>query len=234
VHIPSGPDGTSSSEPSVPPEISHVPAAMPHQARRASRGQFRQFRKPGKEPAAPSLRSSSQPTSVREAPKGPHLCNICGKLFSQRQGLGRHRREKHDAKLCKHCGDFKWARPYLLRKHLKEKHPDIDPKAVQEAGGHRFRDNHMMSTQNHGIYLQPLNTTEGTVLNPNPSTCAATSCRQETSPRLPTLRFLAGDLRPQPEFVKLPTEKTRQSNEARRFQVLNPRGACPSSGDVSD
>ena len=142
------------SVPSIPSEISYSPAAMPYQEQRASWGQSQQIGKPGKESAAPSSR---QPTNTHESPKGPYLCNVCGKPFSQRQGLGRHRREKHDAKLCKHCGDFKWARPYLLRKHLKEKHPDIiDPNAALEEAkraSHMFRNNHTISTQNNGICL---------------------------------------------------------------------------------
>ena len=31
---------------------------------------------------------------------------------------------------CTYCGDFKWGRPYQLRKHLKKGHPNADPDDV--------------------------------------------------------------------------------------------------------
>ncbi|KAH9961056.1 hypothetical protein BC827DRAFT_1384049 [Russula dissimulans] len=172
--VPSEFDTPSTSEPSVlsiPSEIFDAPAAMPYQDPRTIRGQSRQFhkRKPGKESAIAPSRPSRQLTNARKAPKGPYLCNVCGKLFAQRQGLGRHRRETHDARMCKHCGKFKWGRLYLLRKHLKVQHPDIDADAALEearGSGRMFRNNHTMST--HGICLRPLNTTEGTILNSSP------------------------------------------------------------------
>ena len=89
----------------------------------------------------------------RRAPKRPHRfqrtpgpaekpglsrvrysCSICNLDYTQSQGLTRHEREKHKARLCIYCRKFAWGRPYLFRKHLAKRHPSIDPDvAIVEA-----------------------------------------------------------------------------------------------------
>jgi hypothetical protein len=72
--------------------------------------------------------------SALEATKGPYTCKDCGKGYTQSQGLSRHRREMHKPKLCTLCGTFKWGRRYLLKRHVKRDHPELDAdKALDEA-----------------------------------------------------------------------------------------------------
>jgi hypothetical protein len=82
--------------------------------------------------------SSDQSHNAREAPKRTYSCGKCDIEFAQPQGLSRHRREIHEPKLCIFCGAFKWGRRYLLRKHLKKMHPELDTDlALDEAMGAR-------------------------------------------------------------------------------------------------
>ncbi|KAH9978493.1 hypothetical protein BJV74DRAFT_859076 [Russula compacta] len=69
---------------------------------------------------------ASSQTSRRQS--DPNSCNIqgCGKKYVQLQGLRRHYQEKHAPRLCRYCGAFEWGRRYLLKKHIGERHPDID------------------------------------------------------------------------------------------------------------
>jgi hypothetical protein len=73
-----------------------------------------------------SPRPSLLPDGKRGASQGRYSCSICGLDFAQRQGVTRHHRDVHEVSSCTHCPDFKWYRPHQLRKHLEEKHPDID------------------------------------------------------------------------------------------------------------
>ena len=65
----------------------------------------------------------------------PYLCKACGKRYTQRQGLNRHDRAKHnpiidpDLNHISSCGccAAKWSRPYQYRNHLKKEHSVIDP-----------------------------------------------------------------------------------------------------------
>ena len=92
----------------------------------------------GQGPTATSSRSLRQPAGTHGAPRGRYPCNICGKRYSQPQGVTRHRQEKHEARLCMHCGVYKWARPYRLRQHIEKRHPGVNPDAaLEEATGIR-------------------------------------------------------------------------------------------------
>ena len=62
--------------------------------------------------------------------RGRYPCKICGEGFAQPQGVRRHHFEKHEPRSCPHCHTFKWARLYLFKKHVREVHPDVDPKAA--------------------------------------------------------------------------------------------------------
>ena len=80
----------------------------------------------GRQSTIMSSRSSRRPAGIRRDPMGRHLCDDCGKSYSQPQGTRRHQRETHDSSICSICRKFKWARPYLLKKHLEKKHSDVD------------------------------------------------------------------------------------------------------------
>ena len=59
-----------------------------------------------------------------------YSCNICGKKYSQRQGVSRHRQSAHNnPHSCLYC-DFEWTRPYMYTKHLKMRHPDVNADEV--------------------------------------------------------------------------------------------------------
>lgn len=67
-------------------------------------------------------------------------CNICGLDFSQRRGVRRHHRDKHEVSLCLHCDGFEWHRRDKLEEHLKEYHPDVHlAAALEEATRFRYR-----------------------------------------------------------------------------------------------
>ncbi|KAI0253118.1 hypothetical protein BJV78DRAFT_242258 [Lactifluus subvellereus] len=99
-----------------------------------SRDLHQRSRQLGKEPTTASpARSpalSSRSASARKNPKGPYPCESCYKTFAYPQVLYRHQREKHEPDWCIFCGDFKWARPYLLKDHLIKKHPELDTDAA--------------------------------------------------------------------------------------------------------
>lgn len=74
--------------------------------------------------------SSSRSRRRSMALKRPYSCDICGKTYLQPQGVTRHYREVHQNTVCMYCGNFSWNRPYQLRKHLKERHPNVDPDSI--------------------------------------------------------------------------------------------------------
>jgi hypothetical protein len=75
---------------------------------------------------------------MREALKRPYSCDICGKRYSQLQGLSRHHQAEHNPHSCLYCG-FKWSRPYQYRSHLERRHLDVNPDDVlgKPAGSRR-------------------------------------------------------------------------------------------------
>ena len=74
---------------------------------------------------APYFTVSSKPTRISR-----YSCNICGKKYSQRQGVSRHCQSAHSSPhSCLFCG-FKWTRPYLYTNHLKIYHPDVNADEV--------------------------------------------------------------------------------------------------------
>ena len=75
---------------------------------------------------SPVLRPGDKPG----VSQGRYSCSICKLDYAQPQGLTRHQRERHKAKLCIYCREFAWGRPYLFREHLVKRHPGIDPDAA--------------------------------------------------------------------------------------------------------
>lgn len=117
-----------------------VISCMPHVAQYKEQEDMpQQVQGTGNVPGAASSRSSLRPGGERTTTKPQHSCDICGKTYSQPQGVRRHQRETHKASLCVICKSFEWGRPYRLRQHLKRWHPDVvDIEAVlAEATGTR-------------------------------------------------------------------------------------------------
>jgi hypothetical protein len=112
------------------PTFSRTSIAVQSQQQSASRDELRRFQIPRKGGAATTSRSYRRRTGIRGAPKRPYLCGICGNAYAQPQGVTRHHREAHQVSVCIYCGNFRWGRPYQLRKHLKEQHPNVDPDTV--------------------------------------------------------------------------------------------------------
>lgn len=121
------------SVPSAVPGIPRMPTIVQNQER-ALRNLSQQFQMMRKGRATTSSRSSQQQADVHDPLRRHYLCNICGKGYSQRQGLTRHHRDKHEASLCIYCHEFKLGRPFLrqLQEHLERQHPDVDPNAAIE------------------------------------------------------------------------------------------------------
>ena len=82
---------------------------------------------PGKGPTAESPKSPLRPHGKRRAPGKRYMCHIddCGLDFKQKRGLTRHRRDKHEFSLCKHC-DFEFHRHHEIKDHLLIQHPDAN------------------------------------------------------------------------------------------------------------
>jgi len=116
------------------PTISRTPISVQSQQQSAPRDELRRSQLPRKGHAATTSRSYRRRTGIRGAAKRPYSCDICGNAYAQRQGVTRRQREAHQVRVCIYCGNFRWGRPYQLRKHLKDQHPNVDPDVV--LGGH--------------------------------------------------------------------------------------------------
>jgi len=126
------------STPSTLPAVPCAPAHVRYEARQASQDTPRQFQETANGPAATSSPPSQRTANVDETARRPYACNICGKTYSQSQGVRRHQRETHKANLCTLCHSFEWGRPYRLREHYKRQHPEVDiDVAMKEATGKR-------------------------------------------------------------------------------------------------
>lgn len=121
------PDTTTSiSVPQPLPDLPRTPGTGQYQGQRAPEDSHHESKKTVKQRAVVSPRSLQRPTVTHGARKGPHSCNVCGKSYSQPQGITRHQRETHYVSLCMYCRDFRWGRRYQLRKHLEKKHPNVN------------------------------------------------------------------------------------------------------------
>lgn len=94
--------------------------------------------------SSPPLHAPPQPQSRAENAEGrtekKYWCSRvgCGRGYTLPQVLGRHMKDMHDTKLsCSHCVSkgvsfmFSRGRPYVYRKHLESKHPEIAPKSPE-------------------------------------------------------------------------------------------------------
>lgn len=126
------------SGPSAFPGFTSMPVEC--QDQRPSQDRLQNFQEAVEGSAVASSQSSRR--QADSVGKGPNSCNIqgCSKTYVQLQGLRRHYQEKHAPSLCRYCGAFEWGRRYLLKKHIGERHPDIDPNiALVEATRARRR-----------------------------------------------------------------------------------------------
>ncbi|KAI9433806.1 hypothetical protein H4582DRAFT_2060498 [Lactarius indigo] len=78
---------------------------------------------------------------VEKMAKKQYQCSSCRAIFSQRQGLSRHRKDKHEPKnRCGFCTVFTWSkgRNYNYQRHLREEHPEAvqSPRGVNVEGWH--------------------------------------------------------------------------------------------------
>jgi hypothetical protein len=107
------------------PVVSRILPVAQYEAQEATQDMLHQVQTPGKGPAVASSPPSRRPAVICASAKLQHSCNICGKTYSQPQGVRRHQRETHKASLCAYCHSFEWGRPYRLREHIKKRHPDV-------------------------------------------------------------------------------------------------------------
>jgi len=120
------------------PDLPRMPGIGPSRGQSVPEDNHQESQKTGKRRAVVSSRSFQQPTDMHGTRKSPHSCDVCGKGYSQPQGLKRHQRETHYVSLCMYCRDYRWGRRYRLRKHLEKKHPNVDvDAALNEATGAR-------------------------------------------------------------------------------------------------
>ncbi|KAH9057529.1 hypothetical protein EDB87DRAFT_1021684 [Lactarius vividus] len=71
-------------------------------------------------PSQETPRHQSRAANTKKRREKKYWCPSCKSGFSQSQVLGRHIKDKHEAKqTCRHCVSFTWSkgRPYLYRKH---------------------------------------------------------------------------------------------------------------------
>ena len=138
-HTRPDPDTTINISMSSPlPDLPRMPRIRPYRGQRAPEDSHHESQKTGERRAVVSSRSVQQPAGIHGTRKSPHLCDVCGKGYSQSQGLKRHQRETHYFSLCVYCRDYRWGRRYKLRKHLEKKHPNVDVDgALNEATTHR-------------------------------------------------------------------------------------------------
>jgi len=124
--------------PPIAPSIPRVPTVGLCEEQSTSRDQYQEpqrtadRRQHGVVPSRPLPLRRPAGIMICRTPMGRYSCNLCGKRFSQPQGIKRHQRETHEARLCMYCRDFRWGRPYLLRGHLKKRHPDVNIDAALE------------------------------------------------------------------------------------------------------
>jgi len=118
---------------STPSGLPQIPCTTTAQYQQSTpRDGPQQFQGMEKAPSTTSSRSSRRRAPIHGAPRHRYFCEVCSREYAQPQGVTRHRREMHTPNLCRHCGVFKWARPYLFKEHLERAHAHVDPDAELE------------------------------------------------------------------------------------------------------
>ncbi|KAI9443702.1 hypothetical protein BJY52DRAFT_1317056 [Lactarius psammicola] len=83
---------------------------------------------PAPVPASKLCALPDRGTRAEKTTKKPYQCGYCCVGFAQRQGLTRHKKDKHKNKIrCEFCPEFTWpqGRRYVYHKHLQKKHPGV-------------------------------------------------------------------------------------------------------------
>ncbi|KAI9432545.1 hypothetical protein H4582DRAFT_1098998 [Lactarius indigo] len=78
------------------------------------------------DPPPQSCTTQDRGMRVEMMAKKQYQCSSCRAIFAQRQGLSRHRKDKHEPKnRCGFCTVFTWSkgRHYNYQRHLREEHP---------------------------------------------------------------------------------------------------------------
>jgi hypothetical protein len=123
----------------IPPGTSYIPPPIKSREKRGPQDRADQYQKSKKKGKVESLHWSRRPADIHKARIPQFSCDDCGAKYVQRQGLNRHRREKHEPDLCMYCG-AKWGRPYEYRDHLEKHHPNVDrDMELGKAAGSRRR-----------------------------------------------------------------------------------------------
>ena len=223
-----------------------VPSSLPGISREHISGRFQQralhdqpqkFQKTVNGPATTSWQMGRQPATIRGDPRRRYLCTICGNGYAQQQGVYRHQREVHKTKtnLCRHCRAFKWGRPYLLRDHLKRRHPDIDPDVELEEVK---RNSHRTTTSTTHL---PREWVSPPSLEHSGRDNVESQLRPPTFSLLPVTNFppvfphafQEVDHDPQPELAE-PTIMKSKHEDARHLEALNSTGKGSQMGKDSD
>jgi hypothetical protein len=107
-------------------QISHFSLETQSEFMEVSRGIPQASPKPIEVCATSPCSGNTSSEHPAKHPRVRYRCEICRKEFAQKQGVGRHRLEKHEPYYCLYCPTFRWGRLYLLKQHLKKKHPEVD------------------------------------------------------------------------------------------------------------
>ena len=213
------------SDVSVPSPLSAISSTTPdfaqYQEQLASRDrdmpqQFQETDSDTSNPATPSSQSSQQPADTRGAAKGEYTCHICLKIYSQKQGVRRHQREKHNASLCMHCYSFEYGRPYRYKEHLRKYHPDVNiDKALADAA-RTYRETTMSSKRLSQRRVLPTTPQRGR------QSRAGSHPLPPLAPTLPTLAV-----------AKVPpVTPPRQRDGGPRMEAENPNGTGVKAGEL--
>ena len=130
------PLGTSLIAPAVESQVKREPLGRPHQ--------YKKSRKKGDVESFYWSRRFTDIHKARSQAIPQFFCDDCDAKYVQRQGLNRHRQEKHERddsepSLCIYC-DAKCGRAYEYREHLEKHHPAVDPDIILgKAAGSRRR-----------------------------------------------------------------------------------------------
>jgi len=173
--------------------------------------------------------------------RGGYSCSICNLDYTQSQGLARHEREKHRARLCIYCREFAWGRPYLFRKHLVKRHPGIDPDAaIDEAA--RTRRGVTIRRRYPPLPQVPIPTPkcdswDRAESQSRPNQLTSSPARPSTVTRLSPVFLPEMAYDSQSESTEPPNKETHRQEGALSSELLNAddeRAASPSTGEHAE
>ncbi|KAH8995863.1 hypothetical protein EDB86DRAFT_2920950 [Lactarius hatsudake] len=102
---------------------------------------------PAYSPSQATPQHQNRAPNAKKRHKKKFWCPGCKSGFSQPQVLGRHIKDKHEAKqTCPFCVSFTWSRgrPHLYREHLQVRHPQVVPPEIrQKVRGFKTREGNL-------------------------------------------------------------------------------------------